>query len=113
MKEEEIMIKFKEEEVVKLDKKVITKKANVTMTIGFTLTGIALIIILSLLVVSYLNPIQDISSSWYLFVLIGVAIILLVFGVIFLKRSNKYKNILVSKQNQEFVEKLNEKLNKK
>lgn len=107
------MIRFNEEEVSKLDKEVILKKSNVTMTIGFTFVGIALIIILSLLVVSYLNPIQDIASSWYLFVLIGVAIILLIFGVIFLKRSNKYKNIYLSKQNAEFVEKLNEKLNKK
>ena len=107
------MIRFNEEEVSKLDKEVILKKSNVTMTIGFIFVGIALIIILSLLVVSYLNPIQDIASSWYLFVLIGVAIILLIFGVIFLKRSNKYKNIYLSKQNAEFVEKLNEKLNKK
>ena len=107
------MIRFNEEEVSKLDKEVILKKSNVTMTIGFTFVGIALIIILSLLVVSYLNPIQDIASSWYLFVLIGVAIILLIFGVIFLKRSNKYKNLYLSKQNAEFVEKLNEKLNKK
>ena len=107
------MIRFNEEEVSKLDKEVILKKSNVTMTIGFIFVGIALIIILSLLLVSYLNPIQDIASSWYLFVLIGVAIILLIFGVIFLKRSNKYKNIYLSKQNAEFVEKLNEKLNKK
>ncbi len=107
------MIRFNEEEISKLDKEVILKKSNVTMTIGFIFVGIALIIILSLLVVSYLNPIQDIASSWYLFVLIGVAIILLIFGVIFLKRSNKYKNIYLSKQNAEFVEKLNEKLNKK
>lgn len=107
------MIRFNEEEVTKLDKEVILKKSNVTMTIGFIFVGIALIIILSLLVVSYLNPIQDIASSWYLFVLIGVAIILLIFGIIFLKRSNKYKNVYVSKQNAEFVEKLNEKLNKK
>lgn len=107
------MIRFNEEEVSKLDKEVILKKSNVTMTIGFIFVGIALIIILSLLVVSYLNPIQDIASSWYLFVLIGVAIILLIFGVIFLKRSNKYKNLYLSKQNAEFVEKLNEKLNKK
>lgn len=107
------MIRFNEEEVLKLDKEVILKKSNVTMTIGFIFVGIALIIILSLLVVSYLNPIQDIASSWYLFVLIGVAIILLIFGVIFLKRSNKYKNVYLSKQNTEFVEKLNEKLNKK
>lgn len=107
------MIRFNEEEVSKLDKEVILKKSNVTMTIGFIFVGIALIIILSLLVVSYLNPIQDIASSWYLFVLIGVAIILLIFGVIFLKRSNKYKNVYLSKQNAEFVEKLNEKLNKK
>ena len=107
------MIRFNEEEVSKLDKEVILKKSNVTMTIGFIFVGIALIIILSLLVVSYLNPIQDIESSWYLFVLIGVAIILLIFGVIFLKRSNKYKNVYLSKQNAEFVEKLNEKLNKK
>lgn len=107
------MIRFNEEEVSKLDKEVILKKSNVTMTIGFIFVGIALIIILSLLVVSYLNPIQDIASSRYLFVLIGVAIILLIFGVIFLKRSNKYKNVYLSKQNAEFVEKLNEKLNKK
>lgn len=107
------MIRFNEEEVSKLDKEVILKKSNVTMTIGFIFVGIALIIILSLLVVSYLNPIQDIASSWYLFVLIGVAIILLIFGVIFLKRSNKYKNVYLTKQNAEFVEKLNEKLNKK
>ena len=107
------MIRFNEGEVSKLDKEVILKKSNVTMTIGFIFVGVALIIILSLLVVSYLNPIQDIASSWYLFVLIGVAIILLIFGVIFLKRSNKYKNIYLSKQNAEFVEKLNEKLNKK
>lgn len=107
------MIRFNEEEVSKLDKEVILKKSNVTMTIGFIFVGIALIIILSLLVVSYLNPIKDIASSWYLFVLIGVAIILLIFGVIFLKRSNKYKNVYLSKQNAEFVEKLNEKLNKK
>ena len=107
------MIRFNEEEVSKLDKEVILKKSNVTMTIGFIFVGIALIIILSLLVVSYLNPIQDIASSWYLFALIGVAIILLIFGVIFLKRSNKYKNVYLSKQNAEFVEKLNEKLNKK
>lgn len=107
------MIRFNEEEVSKLDKEVILKKSNVTMTIGFIFVGIALIIILSLLVVSYLNPIQNIASSWYLFVLIGVAIILLIFGVIFLKRSNKYKNVYLSKQNAEFVEKLNEKLNKK
>lgn len=107
------MIRFNEEEVTKLDKEVILKKSNVTMTIGFIFVGVALIIILSLLVVSYLNPIQDIASSWYLFVLIGVAIILLIFGVIFLKRSNKYKNVYLSKQNSEFVEKLNEKLNKK
>lgn len=107
------MIRFNEEEVSKLDKEVILKKSNVTMTIGFIFVGIALIIILSLLVVSYLIPIQDIASSWYLFVLIGVAIILLIFGVIFLKRSNKYKNVYLSKQNAEFVEKLNEKLNKK
>ena len=107
------MIRFNEEEVSKLDKEVILKKSNVTMTIGFIFVGIALIIILRLLLVSYLNPIQDIASSWYLFVLIGVAIILLIFGVIFLKRSNKYKNIYLSKQNAEFVEKLNEKLNKK
>ena len=107
------MIRFNEEEVSKLDKEVILKKSNVTMTIGFIFVGIALIIILSLLVVSYLNPIQDIASSWYLFVLIGVAIILLIFGVIFLKRTNKYKNVYLSKQNAEFVEKLNEKLNKK
>lgn len=107
------MIRFNEEEVSKLDKEVILKKSNVTMIIGFIFVGVALIIILSLLVVSYLNPIQDIASSWYLFVLIGVAIILLILGVIFLKRSNKYKNLYLSKQNAEFVEKLNEKLNKK
>ena len=107
------MIRFNEEEVSKLGKEVILKKSNVTLTIGFIFVGVALIIILSLLVVSYLNPIQDIASSWYLFVLIGVAIILLILGVIFLKRSNKYKNLYLSKQNAEFVEKLNEKLNKK
>ncbi len=76
---------------------------------GIILISIALIIFLFLIVFSFLNPIEDISKSYYLFIILGLGIIIFVVAYILLKKANKLRLDEETEKTKEMVRMLNEK----
>lgn len=76
---------------------------------GIILICIALIIFLFLIVFSFLNPIEDISKSYYLFIILGLGIIIFVVAYILLKKANKLRLDEETEKTKEMVRMLNEK----
>ena len=76
---------------------------------GIILISIALIIFLFLIVLSFLNPIEDISKSYYLFIILGLGIIIFVVAYILLKKANKLRLDEETEKTKEMVRMLNEK----
>ena len=76
---------------------------------GIILICIALIIFLFLIVFSFLNPIEDISKSYYLFIILGLGIIIFGVAYILLKKANKLRLDEETEKTKEMVRMLNEK----
>ncbi len=95
------------------DKKEKTSKTY--YLVGITLISIALAIFLFLIVFTFIQPIEDISKSYYLFIILGLGIIIFVIAYILLKKGNKLKTIEESEKTKEMVRFLNEQdfMNKK
>lgn len=78
-------------------------------TISLILMLIAIIIFLFLLIYVSLYPISDIKQSYWLFILLGVAIIAFIIGFIFLKKGNKIRGKIIeedSKKAKEDIERI-------
>lgn len=93
------------------------KRSNSLNITGLILIIISTLIFLFLLIYVSIFPISELNKSIWLFVLLGLAIILFIVGYIFLKKYNKIKKEEVSKENLEINKKIeeiyNDKLNKK
>lgn len=64
-------------------------------TISLISMLIAIIIFLFLLIYVSLYPIADIKESYWLFILLGAAIIIFIIGFIFLKKGNKIRSKVI------------------
>ncbi len=76
---------------------------------GIILITISLIIFLFLITFSFLYPIEDISKSYYLFIILGLGIIIFVVAYILLKKGNKLRLNEETEKTKEMVKMLNEK----
>ena len=76
---------------------------------GIILITISLIIFLFLITFSFLYPIEDISKSYYLFIILGLGIIIFVVAYILLKKANKLRLNEETEKTKEMVKMLNEK----
>lgn len=94
------------------------KKRNDILNIsGLILIILSTLIFLFLLIYVSINPIKELNDSIFLFVLLGVAIILFIIGYILLKKYNKKRKDEIGKENEEINKKIEEiyidKMNKK
>lgn len=76
---------------------------------GIILITTSLIIFLFLITFSFLYPIEDISKSYYLFIILGLGIIIFVVAYILLKKANKLRLNEETEKTKEMVKMLNEK----
>lgn len=89
------------------------------VVIGFILEFISVALFVVCLILSNYYFLSDLSTSWFLFLILGIGIICFIIGFIFLKKFNKKRLNYLLKQNdktKEFEELLNKKyeeLNKK
>lgn len=61
------------------------------LIIGLSLCVVAVIIFICLLIFSYVYPLNDISKDWYLFLILGVGLVIFIVGYIVLRKSNKVR----------------------
>ena len=85
------------------------KNSKTYYIVGSILITIALITFLFLIGFSFFNPIEDISKSYYLFIILGLGIIVFVIAYILLKKANKLRAKEEEKKTKEMIELLNEK----
>lgn len=90
------------------------KTFNKNLLIGAITSIISLILFVLCWVLTYILDLSNLKESWYIFLILGIAIILFVISMIVLKKGNKQKlDYLNKKQNEEFNKKMEEYLKKK
>ena len=99
-----------EEIAVKEDKKENSRKYYL---IGFSLLAVSMISFIFLIIFVSFNPIVDIASSWYLFLILGIAIIIFIIAYFILKKANKYRIEENNEQTKKMLKDFEDKFNKK
>lgn len=82
------------------NKKEFTKSKKFYIS-GFVLVGLSLLAFIGLIIAVTLNPIDDIGSSWYMFVILGLAIVFFIIGYILLRKGNKIRINEVKRDDEE------------
>ncbi len=90
------------------------KKINKYLGIGATLAIISVIGFIISWVLTYLIDLSDLSKNWYIFIVLGVSIILFLISFFILRKWNKKKlDYINEKDKEEFNKKMEEYLKKK
>ena len=90
------------------------KTFNKNLLIGAITSIISLISFVLCWILTYVLDLNNLKESWYIFLILGIALILFIISMILLKKGNKQKlDYLRKKQDEEFNKKMEEYLKKK
>ena len=90
------------------------KTFNKNLLIGAITSITSLISFVLCWILTYVLDLNNLKESWYIFLILGIALILFIISMILLKKGNKQKlDYLRKKQDEEFNKKMEEYLKKK